>query len=217
MTDTAGQIALKGAASAVGGLLLLFVLIAGAFVLRSALAGVAPPAPQPTPLAAESERHPGAIPKLEAAPEERPCATPAPEKALIRELMAWIGEHTDYDTARATRDPPSIEFSEAGKSIRYEGEDVIVDSQLRAAYELRRRRIFLVLPWSASETRDVATLLHELLHDIQFSNRRWTCKGEAEWEAYKLQEVWLAERGLASGFDWPQIFLMSRCPRDVHP
>ena len=99
------------------------------------------------------------------------------------------------------RDPPSIAFCEAGEIIRYEGKDLIVDAQLRAAYDLRRRRIFLVLPWRASDARDVSTLLHQLLHDIQFSSHPWPCKGQAEWEAYKLQEAWLAERGLASGFD----------------
>ena len=31
------------------------------------------------------------------------------------------------------RDPPSIDFCEAGEILRYEGKDPIVDAQLRAA------------------------------------------------------------------------------------
>ncbi len=71
----------------------------------------------------------------------------------------------------------------------------------------------MALPWRDSDVRDVSTLLH----DIQFSSHPWPCQCQAEWEAYKLQEAWLAEQGPSSGFDWPQIFLLSRCPRDVHP
>jgi len=99
--------------------------------------------------------------KPEPDPGDRACPPPGVGAASIRELTAWIAGHTDYDTARTARDPPSVTFCNAGETNSHEG--------------------------------------------------------KAEWEAYKLQEAWLAEQGLASGFDWPQIFLLSRCPWDVHP
>ena len=74
-------------------------------------------------------------------PERRGCGPPAAGPDLVRELATWIAWHTDYDTAPATRDPPSIAFCEAGEIIRYEGKDLIVDAQLRAAYDLRRRDV----------------------------------------------------------------------------
>ncbi len=206
MTDKAGQFAFKLAAAAVPRLLFGLALLASAIGLQPCKAGIAAPA-------SEAVRGVEAIPKPRPVPERWDCGPPAVGPDLIRELTAWVAGHTDYDTTRPMRDPPSIAFCKAGEIIRYEGKDLIVDAQLRAAYDLRRRRIFLVLPWRASDARDVSTLLH----DIQFSSHPWPCKGQAEWEAYKLQEAWLAERGLASGFDWPQIFLLSRCPRDVHP
>ena len=79
------------------------------------------------------------------------------------------------------------------------------------------RRIHLVRPWDASNTKDRSRLLHELIHDVQYINRGWTCKEEPEWEAYKLQEAWLAAQGVASEFDWLHIFMLSRCPRDIRP
>ena len=211
MSDKSGQLMYTSAATAMA-LLFGLAVLAGAFPFQSALAGIAAP-----------DANVDAARRMEAIPEPEPhvnhpaCGPPAVAPALIRELTTWIAAKTDYDTALTMRDPPVVTFCDTGETIRYEGKDIIVDAQLRAAYDLRRRRIFLVLPWSASDARDVSTLLHELIHDVQFSNRRWLCNGETEWEAYKLQEAWLAENGLASGFDWPQIFLLSRCPRDIHP
>ncbi len=209
MSDKSGQQMYTSAAAMVA-LLFGLAVLAGGFPFQSALAEIAAPD-------VDAAQHTEAAPKPEPQVNDPACAPPTVAPALIRELTTWIASKTDYDTAPTMRDPPVVTFCDTGETIRYEGKDVIVDAQLRAAYDLRHRRIFLVLPWRASDARDVSTLLHELIHDVQFSNRRWLCKGETEWEAYKLQEAWLAENGLASGFDWPQIFLLSRCPRDVHP
>jgi hypothetical protein len=60
-------------------------------------------------------------------------------------------------------------------------------------------------------------LLHELIHHVQLANRDYECLEQPEWEAYQLQEAFLAEHGIASGFDWLQIYFLSQCPRDIHP
>lgn len=146
--------------------------------------------------------------------EPNPACSVSPE--LIRELVTWIGGHTAYDVSKTLADPPEISFCREGEVIDYESDHVLVDEMLRAAFDLQSRRIFLVQPWNAANPRNLSTLLHELIHDVQHLNRDWACKGEPEWEAYKLQEAWLAEQGIESRFDWMFIFVISRCRPAVH-
>lgn len=136
---------------------------------------------------------------------------------MIRELIAWIGRNSDYDVSHSLNDPPDVSFCATGDIIEYEGEDVIVDEHLKAAYDLKAHRIFLVSPWRISDAMDVSGLLHELFHEVQFRSRDWACIQEPEWEAYKLQEKWLREQGFEPEFDWLRIRLISKCFRDIHP
>ncbi len=136
---------------------------------------------------------------------------------FIVELIHWIGEHTSYDTSRTLADPPSVIFSDSGQNILYEGRHLALGSLFRAVYDVDARQIYLRQPWSFSNIFDRSTLLHELVHDVQYQNRTWLCAGKSEWQAYKLQEAWLSEHGVESGFNWVQILIQSRCPRDVHP
>lgn len=145
----------------------------------------------------------------------REHAGPPPE--MIRQLILWVGEHTEYDIEPTLADLPEVCFCETGEKIDYEGRRVLVEPGLRALYDADARRIYLVDGWSRNNQRHVSNLLHELIHDIQLSNRDWSCVGAPEWQAYKLQEAWLAERGIKSGFNWLHIFFKSRCPRDIHP
>lgn len=140
---------------------------------------------------------------------------PPPE--LVAELVDWIARHTPYDVAMTREHPPTINLCESGSVIAYEGEDVVIEESLRAAYDLRSRTVHLILPWDPSDEFDRSVLLHELVHDVQYANRHWYCRQEPEWEAYELQERWLAERGIESGFDWLHVYFLSKCPRDIHP
>jgi hypothetical protein len=138
-------------------------------------------------------------------------------EAILSKLIGWIGDRTNYDISRALHHLPTVSFCDPESEISYEGETIIVDPMIGAAYDMEVRHIHLVRPWSPSNTRDLSTLLHELVHDIQYLNRTWSCNGEPEWEAYKLQEAWLEEQGVRSDFNWPQILLLSSCRRDIHP
>ncbi|MEX5727288.1 hypothetical protein Ga0609869_000641 [Rhodovulum iodosum] len=146
-----------------------------------------------------------------------PAAEPEVPGALVQELLVWIGRATGYDVAESLARPPEIDFCSKGEWVDYEDARVLVDDQLRAVYDWPRRRVLIVRPWHADAPRDVSVLLHELVHHVQLLNRDWECLQAPEWEAYKLQDRWLAERGIASGFDWLAIYFMSRCPRDIHP
>lgn len=155
-----------------------------------------------------------------AAPAERAATARGDDTvpaALVARLIDWIGRHTGYDVSETRTDPPDMVFAWSGSQVPYEHGSLMVGRSLRAAYDEPARRIHLVRPWHVADVHDRSTLLHELIHDVQYRNRRWPCAGKAEWEAYKLQEAWLAERGIASGFNWQQIFFLSRCRRDMHP
>jgi len=131
-------------------------------------------------------------------------------------LIRWIDEATSYDVSSTRTDPPEIVFTASGGLIEYEQRQIVVEPNLRGAYDLSHRRIYLVCPWTSGNPRNVATLLHELVHDIQFQTRSWQCSQAAEWEAYQLQERWLVQQGIAADFNWVQILMLARCPRDLH-
>ncbi|KEO51212.1 DUF6647 family protein [Thioclava pacifica] len=146
------------------------------------------------------------------------CPNPLPitvPESVTAPLVEWIAEHSPYPADHAN--PPAIFLCRTGEVISYEGEEIIVDAELRAAYDFLNDRIFLVSPWSHQDPRHLSSLLHELVHRAQFNARDWPCVGAAEPEAYRLQEKWLAERGVDAQFDWFEIYLNSRCPMDVHP
>lgn len=145
-----------------------------------------------------------------------PLATPAAmADERIPELLSWIETHSPYRVG--TLPLPRVAFCNPGETIPYEGHEALVYPQLRAAYDLKADRIYLVRPWSVYDAHDLSVLLHELVHYLQFQAHSWPCPQAAEWEAYQLQAAWLATKGIDAGFDWTQIGLMSRCPRDVHP
>lgn len=158
----------------------------------------------------------GLQPVVLSRPVPRP-SDPIVSRSIVAELITWIGANTDFDIGSSLADPPAISFCDVGETIHYETADVVVDAPLAAAYDLIERRVFLVRPWDPSNPDDLFTLLHELTHDVQFLNREWPCTQAPEWQAYKLQERWLAEQGIAAQFDWLQIYVASKCRREIHP
>jgi len=135
---------------------------------------------------------------------------------VSRELMAWIGENTSYDVGPLMGTLPEVSFCNCGDVIWYEGRTLYMDEPIQGVYDMQLRRITLVRPWSRKELLKVSTLLHELVHYVQYQSRQWPCWRATEWEAYKLQERWLLERGVDPGFNWAEIFLRSRCAPEIH-
>jgi hypothetical protein len=141
------------------------------------------------------------------------AAIPEVPPALMTELTGWIALHTMYDVRQLAADPPAIRFCAVGSMIDYEGADLRIEPELRAAYDLPNRVVHLVLPWSADNPIDRSVLLHELVHDVQLSNRAWDCTGQPELEAYTLQALYLEALGIHPGFDWAAIRRLSTCPQ----
>lgn len=145
-----------------------------------------------------------------------PPRASAPEvpAAIVMNLVGWIALTTDYDVSLAYNDPPKVLFCDIGDEVGYEGTVLPVEKGLLAAFDLPNRTIHLVRPWSAEDLFDTSVLLHELIHDIQYANRDWDCTGAPEWEAYRLQDVWLRQHGMHYDFNWLAIYALSRCPED---
>lgn len=152
-------------------------------------------------------------PSVAADPEAHPVVT----EEIFDELVGWIALHTTYDVSMTYRDPPEVTFCDIGDTVSYEDREILIDETLRAAYDAENRHIHIVLPWTGEKIYDRSVLLHELIHDVQLQNRDWECIGAPEWEAYHLQDQWLREHGIDHDFDWLVVYMISRCPRDVHP
>ena len=152
-------------------------------------------------------------PADDAAITSRPNTGEVPP-ALVIDLLGWIAASTEYDTSGK---PPQITFALKGDTILYESGTAVIVDTLHGAYDWPNRRIILVLPWDRGDPRDVSVLLHELTYHVQLSNRNYEYLERPEWEAYKLQEAYLAENEIDLGFDWLEIYFMSKCPRDIHP
>lgn len=162
------------------------------------------------------------LPRL-AAEDELQLATPKwsgelPTEALKIQMLQWIGANSSYNVSGLLTNPPEVRFCEHGATFIYEGKAIHFDDRLNGVYDEKTKRICLAKPWHASSPKDRSVLLHELVHHVQFENHAWPCPKAAEWEAYKLQETWLLEHGMALDLPWVYILLDSSCsPRDKHP
>ncbi len=130
---------------------------------------------------------------------------------ILNDLIGWIAIHTSYDLLQAYQSPPTLSFCAVGEIVDYEGNGLLVEEGLWATFDHTNRHIYLVRPWSLFNVFDQSTLLHEMIHDIQLSNREWDCLGAPELEAYLLQDKWLQEHGIYHQFNWPAIIRMSQC------
>lgn len=130
---------------------------------------------------------------------------------LARALVAWIGQASGLETEAVNADPPDILFVAPGDTVRL-GRDVLeIPPRMRGAYQTNSETILLVLPWNIADPIDQSVLLHELAHVVQLAAGGWRCDAETEWQAYELQQRWLAERGITIHLDWLAIGAASHC------
>lgn len=136
-------------------------------------------------------------------------------EALTTGLERWLDRNAPYPRRP---DPPRVRFVEPAEAARLHGAAERRAGRLRGLYDAGTATIYLVEPWSPRDPEDVGALLHELVHHRQEAAKHWYCDAEQEWDAYRLQERWLAGLGIDPGFYWPAIALESSCTvRDVHP
>lgn len=135
----------------------------------------------------------------------------------MRALVGWIGEHSSYDVSTALDELPVVRFCTSDETIPIADDLTIVEPGDAGVFDIEGRVIWLMAPWNPDNLKDVGVLLHELVHDIQFLNRSFRCPQAAEPEAYRLQELWLAEHGISFQVDPFFLFMTALCPPDIHP
>lgn len=136
---------------------------------------------------------------------------------LVERLETWLDHNAPYP---AVAQRPTIFFVPAWHEVvtSHEASQTRSQGRTRGLYDARTGTIYLVAPWNGSDLRDASVLLHELVHHRQQNARHWYCASEQEWDAYHLQEEWLAGHGIKSDFYWPAIALSASCtPKDIHP
>jgi hypothetical protein len=134
---------------------------------------------------------------------------------LVSVLDAWLDENAEW----AQRDaPPDIRLvSEAEARARRGATGSFQRGQLRGLYDPEEAEILLVRPWDPHNAEDVSVLLHELVHHRQ-TPHHWYCPAAQELPAYRLQEAWLAARGMRADVNWIAVVLDAGCTRrDIHP
>ncbi len=136
-------------------------------------------------------------------------------QALVSILDDWLDAHSKWD--RRTPAPRVRLVSQSEAAARRGTASHIQPGRLRGLYDGARQEILLVEPWDPGNARDVSTLLHELVHHRQAAHD-WNCPAAQERPAYRLQDAWLAERGMQADVNWLAVILDSGCTlRNVHP
>lgn len=134
---------------------------------------------------------------------------------LIEELDLWLDQHSGLPRKPASAQIRWIDARAPAAVLR--ARPAVSLGKSRGFYDPDNRTIWLVRPWSRGNPRDVSVLLHELMHHRQHG-AHWYCPGAQEHSAYRLQEAWLAERGLKLRVNWIAVVLESGCAaRDIHP
>lgn len=136
--------------------------------------------------------------------------------ATMEQLDLWLDTYTDLprpDTPLAR-----IGFVAAGEAVPYAGRMTRLESTMRGLYDEASATIYLVRPWFGDTAPDRSVLLHEMAHHRQATAKHWYCPEAMEWDAYRIQEEYLAKLGETGDFNWTWIALLSSCaPRDHHP
>ncbi len=118
--------------------------------------------------------------------------------ALIIALLIWIGGNSDY-AVPATQ--PNIAMVEPYQLCRRYGVTSQQDCtaiKLMGLYD-KAYTVYLRYDFDPADMADRGRLLHELVHWVQWSNKRNevnSCMGRLEAEAYRLQDRWRARYGL---------------------
>lgn len=142
------------------------------------------------------------------------------EATAVRKMAAaldsWIDAYSAYPPAPGPG--PRIVLVAPGAMASISAHARHFGRLTRGAYDPATGTIYLQRPWTASNVQDRGVLLHELIHHRQVHARHWICSQAMEWDAYKLQQTFVAEGGEDLRVNWIAVVLDSSCaPRDHHP
>lgn len=126
--------------------------------------------------------------------------------STVRPLMEWVSNKTGIFIQFV----PAV-FVSREMMVAKIGDPQRLSAMARALY-VPNQVVIDEEFWDAEDTRTVSFLLHELVHHAQYvSGKRYQCNNAKEWEAYRLQNEWLAEQGLDAAVDEEWIAHMADC------
>ena len=131
--------------------------------------------------------------------------------ALFAELIGVIGDRTELNYFATLASPPALAFVSTGDVIDYNGVRLRIEPPLHGLYDPTTYTIHLVRPWTLLSIRDQGVLLHELVHHAQHLSGTYACAAATEWEAHLVQDAFLFDRGVDSGFDFNTIAQAALC------
>lgn len=129
---------------------------------------------------------------------------------LVFAFLTWIAAETGL---MIPPPPPVVLVSDVKMLELAHG-----NSEVRGLYLGDSATIYLRNDWNAADLRSRASLLHELVHHVQFANKLPSrCPAERERLAYELTLKWLREQGVADPYtvlntDAFTIIFFSACP-----
>ena len=124
---------------------------------------------------------------------------PLPDEAPRVGFMGeWTMRCQEWDRARGECGPESARSA----------------PEIKAFYDPREKMIYLRWEWRPWKIRDLATLVHELVHHMQYAagvDKTAECKSALEVDAYGLQNRWVAAWGLPLENDELFMVFVSMC------
>ena len=140
-----------------------------------------------------------------------------PVERRIQELLPWVAQESGYSTANVR---PTV-FYKNSKSLNklYYGPGIPENSEDVLGITIRDS-IFLLDTFVLGTEDHI--LVHELVHVLQYTNKRavgigpymFSCIGESEKEAYEITNRWVEETGIGHKIDAFFIFFISKCPSE---
>jgi len=126
---------------------------------------------------------------------------------FIAPLMAWV------ENATSTRVPTQPHVVASMSRLKFAmGLEGVRQARSMAAY-IPGQVVLNNLIWDEESVRSVSYLVHELVHHAQlFSKKQYPCPEAKEYEAYNLQNQWLAEHGEDPIVSASFIKAMAACP-----
>jgi hypothetical protein len=126
--------------------------------------------------------------------------------SFIAPLMSWVEARTNTRVPNLPRVSVSRQLmvEKIGNPLR--------QSALARALYVPGHVVIDDSFWDPSDIRAVSFLVHELVHHAQmYRGVDYECNNTKEYEAYRLQNAWLAEHGLPPVVDESWIARMARC------
>lgn len=138
-----------------------------------------------------------------------PDGTPI-DPQLVKDLLAWVAAQNDRQPP-----PPPVVIASREKFVQLMRRTGARLSNARAMY-IPGMVVLDNNAWDAQDPMQLSLLVHDLVHHVQlFSGKTYPCRAAKEYEAYTLQNKWLAERGAGFFASDAWIERMAQCPENA--